>query len=544
AVTRIASQDSINEVAVLSSTQKVYASGDVSEIGKIRTGEGIIGALTTGKTVMQISEQKEEDCFCIILPVLNKPECYDCHIPEEKILGAIAISLDNGPLEYQIRDQSMILALIGGLTFSSLGVVLTLVLRGTITNPLSKLAAAAQRIAKGDFSARAKLETKDEVGMVAHSFNDMAQRVEEALRRSTEFSESVMSSINDGICIINVDDYRIVGVNNAFLEQLGWKEEEVIGKTCYQILYHRSKPCTGLGDECPLLDTVSSNRSSAVDHEYYCANGEKIYVDVSVSPVKDENGKVIRVVHASRDITERKQAEKKEKQLQQELALSSRLAAIGELAAGVAHEINNPLTGIIGFSQRLLRKSTDEGVSRDLDRIHSEAQRAAKVVDSLLTFARRAEPKKEYCDINEIVERTLEFGAYGLKTSNIELVVELTPGLPWVVADFGQIEQVFLNIVLNAEQAMAEVKGGGKLKIRTERGEDRIRISFTDDGPGILTKNLSKIFNPFFTTRGETGGNGLGLSVCHGIVEEHGGKIYVESQPGEGTTFFVELPLI
>jgi PAS domain S-box-containing protein len=244
-----------------------------------------------------------------------------------------------------------------------------------------------------------------------------------------------------------------------------------------------------------------------------------------------------------RDITERKQAEEREKELQQQLYFSSRLASIGELAAGVAHEISNPLTGIMGFSERLMRRSTDDEVSQDLEVIHSEAQRVAKVVENLLTFARRRQPKKEYLNINDILQQALELRAYALETSNIEVVTSLASGLPKTMADFHQIQEVFLNIILNAEQAMSEANAGGKLSVKTQPTGDYIRISFADDGPGIPAEQLDKVFDPFFTTRGEKGGTGLGLSLCHGIVTEHGGKIYAKSKPGKGATFFVELPL-
>lgn len=244
-----------------------------------------------------------------------------------------------------------------------------------------------------------------------------------------------------------------------------------------------------------------------------------------------------------RDITERKQAEEREKELQQQLYFSSRLASIGELAAGVAHEISNPLTGILGFSQRLMRKSTDKEVSQDLERIHSEAQRVAKVVGNLLTFARRREPRKEYSDINDILQQALELRAYALETSNIEVVTSLAPSPLKTMADFHQIQEVFLNIILNAEQAMSEANSGGKLSVKTQPTRDYIRISFADDGPGIPAEQLDKVFDPFFTTRGEKGGTGLGLSLCHGIVAEHAGRIYAKSKPGKGATFFVELPL-
>jgi len=288
---------------------------------------------------------------------------------------------------------------------------------------------------------------------------------------------------------------------------------------------------------------LSGGRPSPIEYRIARPDGTERVLVVLVETIFDDSGKVVRVIGTVQDITERKRAEEREKRLQEELNISSRLASIGELAAGVAHEINNPLTGVVGFSERLLRKSTDEKVSRDLERIHSEALRASQVVSNLLTFARRREIKKQYSDINDVLGRTLELRAYDLRTSNIELEVELTPGLPRVMIDFQQIQQVFLNIILNAEQVMTEAKGGGKLGIQTRQIKGYIRTSFADDGPGITTEHQARLFDPFFTTRGERGGTGLGLSVCHGILAEHGGRIYARSKAGKGSTFFVELPL-
>jgi two-component system NtrC family sensor kinase len=170
------------------------------------------------------------------------------------------------------------------------------------------------------------------------------------------------------------------------------------------------------------------------------------------------------------------------------------------------------------------------------------AKRGAKVIQNLLAFARRRQPKKEYSDLNNIVQSALELRAYQLKTSNIEVTTNLAPGLPEIMLDFHQIQEVFLNIILNAEQAITEANGGGKLTIKTEKNKMYVRITFSDDGPGIPPENLDSVFDPFFTTKEEKGGTGLGLSICHGIITEHGGKIYAKSKPGKGTMFFIELP--
>ena len=310
-----------------------------------------------------------------------------------------------------------------------------------------------------------------------------------------------------------------------------WKQLEERGAELFVALKTRKGELIGL--------LVLGKKLS---HQSYSREDEHLVLTVADrATVELENARLYSEL--LRDVTERKQAKEREQQLQEQLSLSSRLASIGELAAGVAHEINNPLTGILGFSQRLLRKCTGQKVRQDLERIHGEAMRAAKVVQNLLVFARHREPKKQYSDINDIVQNTLELRAYELKTSNIEVVTELAPALPKIMVDFHQIQEVFLNIILNAEQVMIEVNHGGELSIKTQKMKDYIRILFTDDGPGILSEHLNKVFDPFFTLRRERGGTGLGLSISHGIVAKHGGRIYVRSNPGKGATFIVELPL-
>jgi len=347
--------------------------------------------------------------------------------------------------------------------------------------------------------------------------------------RARENLETWLNSMSDCVMIANTD-YRIQFMNKAAGKKFGTRT----GEKCWKAL-GKDTMCSS----CPIKHYLCGNR----DGLHYSENiGDREY-DIAAAPLLNPDG-TLSIIEVLRDVTERKQAEEKEKRLQQQLDLSSRLASIGELAAGVAHEINNPLTGILAFSQRLLRKSTDKKVSQDLERIHNEALRAATVVQNLLTFARRPEPKKEYCDINDILQKALALRAYELKTSNIEVVADLARGLPKIIADFHQIQQVFLNIIMNAEQAMTEAYRGGKLSIRTQQMMGHITISFTDDGPGIPAENLSKVFNLFFTMREKTSGTGLGLSICHGIVTSHGGKIYAKSEVGKGATFFVELPIM
>ena len=226
------------------------------------------------------------------------------------------------------------------------------------------------------------------------------------------------------------------------------------------------------------------------------------------------------------------------------MLVTDRLASIGELAAGIAHELNNPLTGIIGLSELLLTSDVPPDIAEDISMIHSEAKRTSRIVRDLLTFARKHETDKQPVDINGIITSVLELRAYELKVHNIEVITGFAPALPRVQADGFQLQQVFLNIVINAEYFMIESHGKGKLSIITEQDDGIVRASFTDDGPGISEQNLRHIFDPFFTSKEVGKGTGLGLSICHGIVTEHGGKIYVESEPGKGAVFMVELPAV
>jgi len=232
-----------------------------------------------------------------------------------------------------------------------------------------------------------------------------------------------------------------------------------------------------------------------------------------------------------------------ERQKQERLFLTDRLSSIGEMSAGVAHEINNPLTGIVSLSQLLLENNPPDELKEDITDIHNEAQRAASIVKNLLTFSRKHAPVREPMQLNGVIEDVLRLRDYEHKVNNIKVKTQLAPNLPEVIVDHHQIQQVFLNLVLNAESAITESHKPGTLTIATSRFNGNVRISFSDDGPGILQENLNRLFDPFFTTKEVGKGTGLGLSICYGIVTQHGGEIYVHNNADRGATFVVELPI-
>ena len=271
-------------------------------------------------------------------------------------------------------------------------------------------------------------------------------------------------------------------------------------------------------------------------------NGTFFWYEIGLSPVNDSVGNLIGQVMLIQDITDRIKAEDEKRELDKKAQIASRLSTVGQMVAGICHEINNPLTTVIGYSDLLTSKDLPADVKQDVGYIREAGRRVADIVRQLLAFARNSKTIKTVVDVNDIVSRTLRLREYQIRMANIEIATELGPDLAYTIADAGQLQQVFTNLVLNAEAEMKSAHGHGKLVVKTECVGDTIRISFKDDGPGIPEENINRVFDPFFTTRKIGEGTGLGLSVCHGIITEHNGRIYAQSERGKGTTFIVELP--
>ncbi len=244
---------------------------------------------------------------------------------------------------------------------------------------------------------------------------------------------------------------------------------------------------------------------------------------------------------------ERLDAQRSQARLVQERLLQSeKMSSVGQLVSGVAHELNNPLTGIMGFAQLLLLRDLEDAARKQVETIYAEAERASKIVSNLLTFARRRKSQKEPANLNTLIERVLELRNYDLRVRNINVEMHLDPALPDTLLDTNQLQGVFLNIILNAEQAMRGEDGEaeGTLRITTVRDGQAVAARFQDTGPGMSAETLRRIFDPFFTTKEAGEGTGLGLTISYGIVEEHGGRIWADSTVGRGTTFVIELPIV
>jgi len=355
------------------------------------------------------------------------------------------------------------------------------------------------------------------------------REMEKALRRQEEFQRYLLESFPDLILVIDLNG-RYSFVSSRIHDLRGYKPEDLLGKKVEE------EP-----DYSPELFALYRDLTSgkkmfgSCDYNARHRDGSWRNMRASASPLFDAENKVSGAIVSVRDITV-------EKKLEQQIIQSERLAAMGQMIGGFAHELNNPLTSILGMSELLQEGEATEGVRKQMVVLQQQARRAAEIVQNLMYFSRPPAPGKSPIDLGELVQRTLHLHAYSLRKSNITIDF-LKESVPPVSGDAHQLMQVFLNLILNSEQAMREVRDRGTLRIRIEKQEQSVSVIFQDDGPGISPDILPNIFDPFYTTKRPGRGTGLGLSISKAILREHNGNVEATSGPGGGAVFTVTLPL-
>jgi signal transduction histidine kinase len=376
-----------------------------------------------------------------------------------------------------------------------------------------------------------------------------------ALERAV--SELLLQQTHESIVLLN-PDFRIMDANQGYLNAVNRTRDEAIGRHCYEIIYGFKSPCSEWQPEleCPMLETLQTGEKAHVIHEQANEKGQLTFCNLDTYPVTDEDGRVVRVIEIRRDITQELPSrwEMRLKELKTDLGKlvqEDRMLTLGRLSASCAHEINNPIQGLLTFGhlmQSILEenppKTKDLAQFRDyLGLMCSELERCGNIVSGLLSFARESAMETRELDLNDVIRSVITLTRHHMELQGIELELDLPKEPLMIMGDVNQLQQCFLNLIFNAIDATSE---GRPLRVWSQSDAHRgiARVTIQDFGCGIPEEDQDKIFDPFFTTKSDSQGTGLGLSITYGIVKGHDGQIHVESNEGEGTVFTVEFPLL
>jgi two-component system NtrC family sensor kinase len=365
-----------------------------------------------------------------------------------------------------------------------------------------------------------------------HVLKDITDRreAERRFRRERDFNKNILNNTQSMILVL--DTAGLISYANRRCIETGYREERLLGHPLVEMVPPSRRPVLTEAVERTLQGAALDN----IEIPLFRGNGTVGQFSISLSPMRDEQGDINSIVVVMTDITDAAD-------LQAKLMHTEKMAALGQLVSGVAHEVNNPLAAIVGFTDLLLENPDIPNTAKEeLRVILQEAQRTRVIVQNLLSFARQLPAQREAVQVNEVVRQTLKLRAYDFSNHGVTLSEHYEEVLPLVVGDAHQLQQVFLNILNNAYDAVQETRRPGKIEVETSQRNGHLEISFRDNGPGIL--HPDRIFDPFFTTKEVGKGTGLGLSICYGIVRAHRGEIVARNNPdGMGCTFIVRLPV-
>lgn len=550
--------------------------GDLGALNKI--GEGILKQRDVvfysivdkeGKVVLWGGAEKEKNARKYSISIISERQAgtedlvLGSQMKETEEIGRLFLSLSINSLTQKIKDVSGAIALlvIVGIILASF--FINLLVKFVLGRPISILLKGIEKISGGNLSYKFPLTSQDEIGTLATSFNKMTQDLQKTtvsvkvLGEEQKRFQDVTQSTEDWIWEID-DQGKYVYVNSVIEEILGYRAEEITGKYFYEF-YHP--------DEQEALKKIMFETFTR--HESFKSflsrnirkDGEIVIIESTGLPKLNEDGRLLGYRGAGRDITERKRAEEELraayeelKHTQAQLVQSAKMASVGVLAGGVAHEINNPLTGVLNNVQ-LIKMIADQKKDFSIDEfkellalIEESAQRCTKITRSLLSFSRASKGVLQPVSLNEMVDRVMILVEHELKLENITIQRETFENLPLIKGDAQLLQQIIFDTITNSKWAIQKKsqKGGGVITIKTdhEPGSHFISLYLSDNGIGIPKENLERIFEPFFTTKPVGEGTGLGLSIVYNIIKEHNGTIAVESEPGERTTFKITLPIV
>lgn len=513
----------------------------------------------------------------LVLPIAARRECLSCHRADiGVIIGAISIRLPLDKYETLFHRHKRNSLFLGGAILVLVSFALIVTVRRRFVRPIEIIKEAADSLATGDLSRRANISTGDEIEGLGRAFDGMADSILAAASRLNELYQrhsKLVQSAPDAITLKDIQNNRFIEANPAALALTGYEKEELMDMEAGAIYPQGKFPQYSEMFKRWAYD----GRGQLYDAFIIRKDGLAVPVEISASMVELDGKEYIQEIW--RDISERKGLEnrlkrqiqelettvedrtkelngsikelesayKRLKDSEQALIQSAKLISLGEMGAGIAHELNSPLAGIMSITEVLLNRLKDDPSNHLLlEKIKDAAVRSKHIILDMLTYARPFKGEYATVDINEVVDATLSIFISEIRTGAIEVAKDLQPGLPPVLGDKGQLIEVLLNIIKNAKDA---VQGrGGRIFITTrerkEFGKTFVVAEIRDTGPGISSEALNRIFDPFFTTKGKGGGLniGLGLSIARSIVASHGGSIEVETKANEGSAFRVVLP--
>lgn len=549
---KIARDENVIFVVVQDNKGKVVSSiGQSPEVEKSLVEEGFVQAREKRKAMVEEVHfhfpggflHERGHIFHVTAPVED----------EKGFLGAVHLGFTTQEL-----NQAVIASSYRGLRLvilvAVLGVILAILVDRRLKGIITKLIYVTGKMAEGDLSQKIDIHTGDELEKLGASFNKMAENLEISRRKLRAWGEKlekkvaertkeiekerqkldhIVSGIGAGLALIN-KDLSVVWVNEYHKEKLS--ANKTLGEKCYRAFWGKGTPC----QNCAVLKTFDSGKIEK-DKKVVKMGNSLRYYSLTSTPINDEKGNVIQVLELIQDETE-------SKKMEIQLEHASKMAAIGEFASGVAHEINNPLASIAACAERLsfilqrdsfLPRNKAKKTLSYLERIQDQAYRTKEITGNVLDFVRKKEDVKlQKLDLNSVVEKVLRLLELHFKSQRVRLKRNLTPRL-YCLSDGHQLQQVFLNLIKNALDAIDE---GGEITVKTWQEKDKVFASVKDNGRGIDSEEFQRIFDPFYTTKEPGKGTGLGLSICYGIMQRLGGNIEVDSTLGQGSTFTLSLP--
>lgn len=542
----VAQSPEILRVFILNNKAEVRLSSDSELLGQsFKPGEGRCSYCHTagGKepTPAAAALGRGERSFWSARPILNQPKCQGCHSDGSRVNGMLVVerSLDGFIQEMGQEKRQLANLSLGGFAASAL--ILIVLLNVLVNSRLRHLSAQASRIVAEDLEHPLTVSGHDEVADLGHALDDMRVRLRTSVREiqaGKKYLEELMDGVHEGVLVLD-RQMRVKRVNRSWSILTGKTPEEMLGKPCWQL-------CSSGNDlphDCPARLCFQTGQEGWAIHTITDSRGRTCHLEVHCSPLKGQNGEITEVVEVTRDVSKRKE-------LESQLFHAEKLSSVGRLAAGVAHEINNPMASISACAEGLQRRFRDtatgnpppseQEINEYLETIRKASRRCRDITSKLLDFARKDVTSRDLVDLNRLVEDAAALVRRSV-SENCRIRTELDPKLPMVKGASGELTQLVFNLVQNAADAVNE---GGIIRVTTSKEDQFIRLEVDDNGPGIPESALPSVFDPFYTTKPPGVGSGLGLFICKGIVDRHDGEIELKNkdEDGGGLTAVVRLP--